>query len=435
MNVSFLGPACAGKGTYARDLYPRFGLVHVATGDVLRLAMEAGTPSGRLAKRYMERGDLVPDEIVEEMVEDWVHLRGSDGILFDGFPRTVEQARFIDELLAESARQLDLVVYLDVDAEQIATRLAGRLTCEMCQSTFHETFRPPAEAGVCDVCGGRLYRRADDNPAILHTRLDAFRRNIAPVLRHYRSRDGLAIVNANRTIEEVTEDLAALLDALAHGEVVAGRLPSADITVPGLIARPPARPSVDIVLLGAPGSGKGTQADRLADLLGVPHISTGELFRENLAEETELGRLAKSYIDHGDLVPDDITEAMVRERLSRPDTERGFILDGYPRTRAQAESLDAMLAELGRRLTAALHIGVSDEEVQRRLDGRGREDDDPQTVQTRLKTFHSHNRHLLEYYREAGLLNEIDGEGTPEAVTGRAREELEPLLVPGFEPR
>src|SRR2546428_3439163 len=145
--------------------------------------MEAGTPSGRLAKRYMERGDLVPDEIVEEMVEDWVHLRGSDGILFDGFPRTVEQARFIDELLGSTGQQLDLVAYLDVDAEQIAKRLAGRLTCDVCQSTFHETFRQPAEAGVCDGCGGGRYRRAAANPALLPTRLVALRRTSPPALR------------------------------------------------------------------------------------------------------------------------------------------------------------------------------------------------------------------------------------------------------------
>jgi adenylate kinase len=300
----------------------------------------------------------------------------------------------------------------------------------VCQSTFHETFRPPAEPGVCDVCGGRLFRRADDNPAILHNRLDAFRRNIAPVLRHYRSRDRLAQVDANGTIEEVTAKLAALLDSLARGEVSADQLPGgADITVPGRIARPPARPSVDVVLLGGPGSGKGTQASRFAELLGVPHISTGELFRENLAEQTELGRLAKSYMDHGELVPDDITEAMVRERLSRPDTERGFILDGYPRTRAQAESLDAMLSEIGRRLTAALNIRVSDDEIFRRLAGRGREDDDPQTVKTRLKTFHTHNGSLLDYYREAGVLQEIDGEGPPDEVTARALAVLEPLVT------
>jgi adenylate kinase len=278
------------------------------------------------------------------------------------------------------------------------------------------------------VCGGQLFRRGDDNPAILNNRLEAFRRTIAPVLRHYRSRNRLAQVNANGTIEDVTERLAGLLDSVARGDVSADQLPGgADITVPWRIAPPPTRPSVDLVLLGAPGSGKGTQAARFAELLGVPHISTGELFRENLAEQTELGRLAKSYMDHGELVPDDITEAMVRERLSRPDTDRGFILDGYPRTRAQAESLDAMLAELGRRLSAALHIRVSDDEIFRRLAGRGREDDDPQTVRTRLKTFHSHNGHLLDYYRDAGLLHEVDGEGAPEDVTARALAVLEPL--------
>ena len=426
MNISLIGPTGAGKGTYARELCPRFGLVHVATGDLLRLALEVGTPSGQLARTYMERGDLVPDEIVVAMIEDWVELRGADGILFDGFPRTVEQATFIDDLLGASDRELDLVVYLEAPEEVLRERLAGRLTCEVCQSTFHETMRPPREPGVCDVCGGDLFRRADDNPAIVHSRLQTFRRTIGPVVRHYRERRRLAVVDASGPIEEVVETIAALLETIAVGKTPRPEeLARTEVVGPPATAPAEARATADVVLLGGPGSGKGTQATYLNQTLGVPHISTGELFRENVREETELGRLARSYMDHGELVPDDVTEAMVRERVARPDAAGGFILDGFPRTRAQAEALDEILAEMGRRLGAAVYIDVSDDEIVNRLASRGRQDDAPETVRTRLRAFQRHNGPLLDYYRAAGLLREINGEGTPEAVAERVRDAVD----------
>ena len=173
------------------------------------------------------------------------------------------------------------------------------------------------------------------------------------------------------------------------------------------------------MLLGGPGSGKGTQAVRLAAHLGVPHISTGDLFRDNVDRGTRLGERARRYIDAGELVPDDITRAMVRDRLSQPDTERGFILDGYPRTRTQAVALDGIIASLGRRLAAAIHVFVSDGELRARLSARGRDDDDVNTVRTRLRTFHRYHGSLVEYYRQAGLLYDVDGEGEMEAVAAR----------------
>ena len=206
--------------------------------------------------------------------------------------------------------------------------------------------------------------------------------------------------------------------------------------------------SLDIVLLGGPGSGKGTQAEQLRSVFQLPHIATGDLFRDNLKNDTELGRLAKSYMNRGDLVPDDVAEAMVEDRLGRSDTRHGFVLDGFPRTVPQAQALDEMLGRLERRLAGVLYINVSDEAIIERLSGRlvcracqtpyhatfkpprvadicdqcgsalyRRDDDNPETVRARLKTFHGQTEPLIDFYSQAAVLHEIEGEGDVKAVT------------------
>jgi len=207
-----------------------------------------------------------------------------------------------------------------------------------------------------------------------------------------------------------------------------------------------------IVLIGAPGAGKGTQAARLRELLNLPHVASGDLFRENLKNQTELGLKAKAYMDRGELVPDDVTIAMVMERLSRPDCANGALLDGFPRTIAQAEALDRALAATGRKIGVVPYIAVPDEALVERLSGRWlcrtcgesyhtlfnpprragvcdkdggelcqRDDDKPETVRNRLKVYWQQTSPLIDYYRRHGVLVEVNGDQAIEAVEADLR--------------
>jgi adenylate kinase len=175
-----------------------------------------------------------------------------------------------------------------------------------------------------------------------------------------------------------------------------------------------------IVLMGAPGAGKGTQAKRLQETLGLPQVATGDLFRYNLKQQTELGLLARRYMDAGELVPDSVTIAMVRDRLSKPDCVEGAILDGFPRNPSQAKALDELLAEFSGRVVIVPYIHVNQEELVRRLllraELEGRADDNEETVRTRMRVYQEQTEPLLAYYREKGLLVEINGVQTVDEV-------------------
>lgn len=178
---------------------------------------------------------------------------------------------------------------------------------------------------------------------------------------------------------------------------------------------------MQIVFVGPPGAGKGTQAVRLKDYLGVVHLSTGDMFRGAEQAGTELGRRAAEYFRAGALVPDDVAIGIIAERLAQADCEAGCVFDGFPRTVAQAEALDAMLAERGRPLDLVLALDVADDVVLQRLLSRGRVDDQPDTVRERLRQYHQLTKPLLEYYRGRGLLRAIEGTGTEEEVFARVR--------------
>jgi adenylate kinase len=186
---------------------------------------------------------------------------------------------------------------------------------------------------------------------------------------------------------------------------------------------------VRVVLLGPPGAGKGTQAQIIAGRLGVPAISTGDIFRANVSGQTELGKRAKVFMDAGDLVPDEITVAMVSDRLAEPDAKAGFLLDGFPRTIPQAEQLKTSLTDLGHGLDRVLELVVDEEELVRRLSGRRmlvdgewvqRDDDKPETVRHRLQVYREQTAPLSGFYEDEGLLSQVDAIGEIEEVTARA---------------
>jgi adenylate kinase len=187
-----------------------------------------------------------------------------------------------------------------------------------------------------------------------------------------------------------------------------------------------------VVLMGAPGAGKGTQAKKLEATLGLPQVATGDLFRANLKNETELGKLARTYMDKGELVPDEVTVAMVRDRLSQADCEHGAILDGFPRTTAQAMALDALLNEFAAKIAVVPFIDVNQSLLVKRLAKRaqieGRADDNEETIRVRMDVYHSETAPLLNYYDERGLLVKINGEQSIDEVTANLTKVVQQVM-------
>lgn len=211
-----LGPPGAGKGTQARMLEDRFGLVQLSTGDLLRAAVASGSEAGRAAKTVMEAGDLVSDDIVIAILRD--RLAAPDcasGVILDGFPRTTAQAEALDQMLAESGQQIDAAVLLEVDDVKMVVRIAGRFTCGECGEGYHDTFKMPKVADICDCCGAQnMTRRADDNAATVMSRLDAYHEQTAPLIAYYEGKGALRRVDAMGEIDGIQNAIAALIESV-----------------------------------------------------------------------------------------------------------------------------------------------------------------------------------------------------------------------------
>ncbi len=215
MNVILLGPPGAGKGTQAKRLEKRHNLIQLSTGDMLRAAVASGSDLGKKAKSLMDAGHLVPDDLMIALISDRIDQPDcANGFILDGFPRTTAQAEALDAMLAEKGLKLHSVIEMKVDDDILVDRITGRYTCAKCGAGYHDTFQKPKVPGVCDACGGTEFkRRADDTAETVRTRLATYHAQTAPILPYYRDKGILKAVDGMADIDQVTDQIEAVLGA------------------------------------------------------------------------------------------------------------------------------------------------------------------------------------------------------------------------------
>ena len=213
MNIILLGPPGAGKGTQSAGLVERHGMKQLSTGDMLRAAVKAETPVGLKAKAIMDRGDLVSDDIVSQLIDDNIAAMDADtGAIFDGYPRTAAQAADLDTILEKHGRKLDHVIELEVDEDALVERICGRFSCANCGALYHDTANPPSTEGVCDACGSTQFkRRPDDNEETVRKRMGVYRSETAPILPGYEARGIVTRIDGMSGIDEVAGAIDAVL--------------------------------------------------------------------------------------------------------------------------------------------------------------------------------------------------------------------------------
>ncbi|MCH4072422.1 adenylate kinase [Pseudoramibacter sp.] len=208
MRIVLLGPPGAGKGTQAKKIADRYGIVHISTGDLFRDNIKNKTPLGQKAKAYMDAGNLVPDELVIALVEDRIAKDDCrDGYLLDGFPRTVAQASALSEYNEKVGKPLDFALSIEVPEDKLVSRIVGRRVCPNCGASFHIKFNPPKKDGICDRCGEKLVQRKDDTEATVKNRLDVYNKETAPLIDFYRCKGILKAVDGDQDVDIVTADI------------------------------------------------------------------------------------------------------------------------------------------------------------------------------------------------------------------------------------
>ena len=215
MNIILMGLPGAGKGTQASEIVKKFPIPHISTGDMFRKAIKDETDLGKEAKSYMDRGELVPDEVTVGIVKERISEDDAKkGFLLDGFPRTIDQAESLSQIMSELDREIDAVINIEVPEEELMNRLTGRRICEKCGTTYHLVFNPTKVDGICDIDGGKLYQREDDNPETVSNRLSVNVKQSKPILEYYNNKGVLKNIDGSKDIDEVTKDVIDILDHL-----------------------------------------------------------------------------------------------------------------------------------------------------------------------------------------------------------------------------
>ncbi|HON19338.1 MAG TPA: adenylate kinase [Salinivirgaceae bacterium] len=380
LNIALFGPPGAGKGTQSQMLIKKYNLTYISTGDILREEINAGTKLGLMAKDIIEKGGLVSDEIIVQIIESKIIQNPeANGFLFDGFPRTTVQCYILDGLLMKLNTSLTCMLSLEVPDDELVRRLRER---------------------------AKISNRKDDNDAVIQVRLKEYYEKTVPVAKYYQDKNIYFPVNGVGTIEEVQKRLCEAIEKSLENRWI------------------------NLIFFGYPGSGKGTQAKLMAQKYNLVYISTGSMLREEIRKNSEIGRLAKPYMEKGAIVPDEYAIKLIEEKIQANPNSRGFIFKGFPRTIVQAYIVDGLLRKMNSVITTAIEIQVSPLEAVKRLALRSKTDKsrtydmDTELIVSRLEEYEQKTMLARDFYAKKNMLHVVDGHGTPDEVFNRICQEI-----------
>lgn len=381
LNIALFGPPGAGKGTQSEFLITKYNLFYISTGDLLRKEMANKTKLGLEAQSIIAAGGLVSDEIIVQIIEKTItDNQGSNGFLFDGFPRTYIQAYILEGLMLKLNTSLDCLISLEVPEEESVRRLMSR---------------------------GQTSGRSDDNEVVIRNRLKEYDQKTLPVLQFYRDKGICRDLDGTTSIEQVQEQIT---------EVIRAEL---------------SKKLFNVVVFGYPGSGRGSQGKALASQFGLEYVATGPMLDKEIKAGTEIGKRIQALYEEGQLVPDEIVVQLIEKRLADTKDVKGFIFKGFPRTLVQSYILDGLLKKHGSAISQVIEIEVPTLELIRRLDERSKTpgsmpyDSSTAKIVKRLQEHETKTVPVIEKYNQLHGVIKVDGRGSFEDVFARTAAVIE----------
>lgn len=377
LNIALFGPPGAGKGTQSKKLLKKYNLTYISTGDILRTEITEGSNPGLKAKSIIEKGGLVDDELVIQLIEKKIQTNpDSRGILFDGFPRTTVQAYILEGLLLRLNSSLNCMINLEVPEEELINRLLLRAK----------------ESG-----------RSDDILNVIKVRLKEYESKTKPVADFYAKKNKYYTLNGVGKVDDIAKNIIRIID------------------------KTKTKTQTNLVLLGKPGAGKGTQGNLLAEELGLVYISTGKMMRHEIKEGTEIGSLAKPYMEKGEIVPDEIPIQLIERKINANPQANGFIFKGFPRTLIQAYILDGLLQRVNMSVSAMVDMKIPTLKAIKRLSERAKTDkarpydDTTESIINRLEQYRDKTLPVIDFYKNQGKYYSIKAEGNEKEVFSRLK--------------
>lgn len=381
LNIALFGPPGAGKGTQSALLIEKYKLTYISTGDLLRQEISEGTELGKKASDIINRGQLVSDEMIVELIEKRIMLSaGNNGILFDGFPRTLVQAYILEGLLLKLNTSLACMLSLEVPKDELVTRLLER---------------------------GKSSGRSDDTADVIEYRLQEYENKTKPVIEFYQFRDKYIPIQGVGPIPEVFKRLTESIDKTLQNVWF------------------------NLVLTGAPGSGKGTQGRMLAEKYNLYYISTGSLLRKEVRAHTDLGDSVHEAMERGDLVSDEVVIRLIEREIQTHNNVKGFVFKGFPRTVVQAYILDGLLRRLDSTVSYCVELNAPTLESVKRLSSRAKTpnartyDMNTDLIIHRLEEYHEKTVAVGAYYDRQNKFATVDATGDQNAVFERLSDKVE----------